>query len=190
MTSGPSGVKGYLVEYRKVEKPGWLNAKTGQGTGLTALAARPQALSGADLVMPPFLVALPAGSVIVRVRGVSAAGIAGAASVEIKLQVGPLPADGLGSVSAFPNPFDSRTRTASIVYTLSQASETTIDIFDLFGRLVTRKSFSAGANGGLAGVNVVQWDGSGDGGKVSMGVYLCVIRSGGAKSVLRLGVIH
>ncbi|MBI5597339.1 MAG: VCBS repeat-containing protein [Elusimicrobia bacterium] len=193
VASGPSGIMGYLVEYRMVDRLVWINAKTGAASGSRASAAgaTPAALSAVDLAGPPFLVTLPNGSVILRVTAVNGAGLLGVPSGEIKLQVGPLPADGVSNVSAFPNPFDSRKRGVNIAYALSHAAEVTLEIYDIFGREVLRKSFAAGGAGGQAGANVVTWDGTADGGgKVSMGVYLCVIRSGGAKVVHKIGVVH
>jgi len=58
----------------------------------------------------------------------------------------------------YPNPFDPGTSTTSIGYTLSKAATITVAIFDITGNQISRKSFSAGENGGRAGYNEVPWD--------------------------------
>ena len=76
-------------------------------------------------------------------------------------------------LASSPNPFVS---TASISFELSEAGFTSIQIFDLSGRLVTSLVNSEM----LQGNHSVQWNGNNkDGEEVSAGLYLCRIESGG-----------
>ncbi|MFH1723823.1 MAG: FG-GAP-like repeat-containing protein [Elusimicrobiota bacterium] len=193
---GPSGIMGYLIEYRRGDSPVWYNAKTLEESRLQALvsaSARPAALSQSDLVSGGSYQAtgLPRGTLFVRIRSVSNSGVLGDPSDPIKVQLGSLPAETISAASSYPNPFDSRTGQANIHYVLKDAGDVSIKIFSLFGRLAREMSYSAGANGGLAGSNTVSWDGTDDSGrKVSKGVYLAILRSGGAKVILKIGVKH
>jgi len=129
---------------------------------------------------------LPTGTVFIRVRSVSGSGVVSAPSAVTKVQLGALPAEGIGEASVYPNPFDSRQREASIHFELNANAEVSIRVFSVFGRAIKAMSFS-----GVAGSNTASWDGSDDSGrKVSKGIYLMVIESGGAKKVLKVGVIH
>ncbi|OGC08437.1 hypothetical protein A3F86_03370 [candidate division WOR-1 bacterium RIFCSPLOWO2_12_FULL_45_9] len=81
---------------------------------------------------------------------------------------------GLPLTYAVPNPFD-RTVTAEIQfgYTLAGNFATRIYLFDLTGNLAWQKSYSAGADGGKAGVNTPTWDGKDlFGAEVANGIYL------------------
>ena len=117
--------------------------------------------------------------------------VASNAPVEITVQLGPLPSEGITDVQAYPNPFDSRTRDVNIHYVLAAAADVSIKIYSIYGREVANIHFGAGSNGGIQGSNVVSWDGSSEaGGKVSKGMYIAVVESGGAREVLKIGVIH
>ncbi|MDE2290505.1 MAG: T9SS type A sorting domain-containing protein, partial [Elusimicrobia bacterium] len=206
---GPSGVLGYLIEYRTGASPLWFNAKTGEKTGVTAaslpgsavLAAqgapegtlRLMAVSSTSLVTGTSFQAtgLPTGTLYVRVRAVSGSGVVSAAADPVKVQLGPLPKDGITDASVYPNPFDSRKESGNVYYVLSQDAQMDVKVYSVFGRLLREMSYAAGSNGGLAGSNTVTWDGSDDSGrKVSKGMYLMVLESGGAKTILKVGVIH
>ena len=141
---------------------------------------------------PPYqATGLPAGTLLLRVSAVSGANVISEPSNLTTLQYGALPQGGITNVSAFPNPFDSRTTAATIVYDLSSPSDMELQIFDAFGGKVRDMHFGAGGTGGRIGTNSVSWDGTDDGGrKVSMGLYVYVLRGGGAKSVHKLAVIH
>lgn len=201
---GPSGILGYLVEYRTGASPQWFNAKTGEKTTTKALnrsasvGAAPLgysvlAVSSAALATGSSfqVTGLPAGTLYVRVSAVTGSGVLSTASEESKVQLGPLPADGISDASIYPNPFDSRKTAGKIHYVLSANAEVSIKVYSVFGRLLREMSFAPGANGGLAGSNTVSWDGSDDSGaKVSKGLYLLVLQSGGAKVIVKAGVIH
>lgn len=95
------------------------------------------------------------------------------------------------SASVFPNPFDSRVKSAAVVYELDADSAVTLTIYDLFGRRVFERSFAAGAPGGRRGDNKTAWNGSGDGGgKVSKGIYFAVLRGASNLEVIKVGVVH
>jgi hypothetical protein len=193
-TTGPSGLRGYLVEYRRGDSPEWFNAKTKQPTGAGASAVRAAGFAPAaggtdpaDLVMPPFSATnLPAGTLFFRLSAVSNSSLISPAGPESRVLFGPVASAALSGVSAFPNPFDSRLGPATIVYTVASASEVTIDLYSIYGRKV--RSLSAAA---LAGTNTTPWDGADSSGrKVSKGIYLAVIKAGGAQTTYRIGVIH
>ncbi|MBI4422214.1 MAG: T9SS type A sorting domain-containing protein, partial [Elusimicrobia bacterium] len=192
-SSGPSGLKGYLVRYRRADSPRWLNAKTRQLLALGAAEARPAAslpaeVSEDDLVSDPsvLLSGLPAGTLVIEVIAVSEANLMSAPSDPLRIVVGALPLVGLSGVSNYPNPFDSRKERTTIVFTLNAASEVKMTIFDVAGRAIREQSIN-----GSAGTNSFVWDGAdGSGRKVSMGVYTCVIQALSEKQIRRIAVVH
>ncbi|MFA6030033.1 MAG: FG-GAP-like repeat-containing protein [Elusimicrobiota bacterium] len=193
---GPSGISGYIIEYRKGGSPLWLNAKT--GTTSKAAHFAPTAVKNAGIPVEELVtgvsyqaVGMPSGTLYMRMRAVTGAGVASAPSPEIKAQVGGLPPEGISSVSNYPNPFDSRKTKTTITYALSAPADVTMRVYSVFGGLVFEKSYGAGSPGGSFGTNEITWDGAGSSGqKVSKGIYLCVLQSGGAKVILKIGVIH
>ena len=87
-------------------------------------------------------------------------------------------------IAASPNPFVS---TASISFELSEAGATSVEIFDLSGRLVT----SLVESELLQGNHSVQWNGSNKSGeKVSSGLYLCRIESCGVVETTGLCLLN
>jgi flagellar hook assembly protein FlgD len=89
-------------------------------------------------------------------------------------------------MSWFPNPFDSRTGSATIVFDVPSAIAVSIDIFSVFGRRVRTLTISA-----AAGTNTAAWDGTDSAGrKLSKGVYVAVVRAGGESATYKVGVIH
>jgi hypothetical protein len=189
ISGGPSGILGYIIEYRTGEVPVWKNAKTQsasllQSAGFSAAAAVP----ASDVVTGnSFQVAgLPSGTVMVRMRAVSGAGQAGPASESTKVLLGAGLEEGLSQVSNYPNPFDSRKEKTTIHFTLDKTAEVSITIYSVFGRTVKSLSVAGGA-----GSNEVIWDGTDESGrKVSKGLYLAVIEAGGTKVIQKIGVIH
>ena len=110
-----------------------------------------------------------------------------------------LPTPLITDVSNAPNPFDSRKGgmqgQTRISYTLSQDAPVRITLYDLLGFRVRRWDFSAGQNGGRAGSNAFQWDGTNEAGqKVSKGGYLAQIEietpQAVATVIRKIGVIH
>ncbi|MFA5140149.1 MAG: LamG-like jellyroll fold domain-containing protein [Elusimicrobiota bacterium] len=191
---GASGIMGYLIEYRTGQRPVWLNAKTrAVVTGISSMRAAQgeisvAAVTAADVVTGTSfqLNELEPGTVFVRMRTVTNSGVVSEPSAVTKVVLGTLPKDAITSVSSYPNPFDSRKEPATIHFVVPASADVSIKIFSVFGRLV--KEFGVS---GVAGSNEVKWDGSDQNGKqVSKGMYLAVLESGGAKSVLRIGVIH
>ena len=80
-----------------------------------------------------------------------------------------------------PNPFDPGTQSTTLGYVLSRSANVTINIFDLAGNLIARRSFSADQEGGKAGYNEVAWDGRTDGGDiVGNGIYIYLIIADGS----------
>ena len=102
--------------------------------------------------------------------------------------MGGLPKDGLDkdTASNYPNPFDSRKEDTTFNFQLRQSADFSIKIYSVYGRLVKELNTN-----GIAGSNEIRWDGTDDSGrKVSKGLYLAVVESGGAKVILKVGVIH
>jgi flagellar hook assembly protein FlgD len=91
----------------------------------------------------------------------------------------------ISEASIYPNPFDSRKTHGVIAFTLNRAAPVKISIYDVFGSRVREIKVD-----GAAGANNVLWDGSGSSGKVSKGVYLCVIKAAGSSKVLKVAVKH
>jgi len=96
-----------------------------------------------------------------------------------------------GQVSNYPNPFDSRRESTTIIYRLSGHSEVRVRIFDLFGNVVRDYP----QNIVNPGTSKIVWDGTDESGqKVSMGGYLAVVEiensNARLSSVRKIGVVH
>ena len=103
----------------------------------------------------------------------------------------PPPGKILVEASCFPNPFDSRRAPATLRWHLADAAPVEIVVHSVFGARLWRRSFAAGEPGGRPGVNEVAWDGADDAGRrVSKGLYLLVLRAGGERRVVKVGVRH
>lgn len=103
------------------------------------------------------------------------------------------PAQGhvLVEASCFPNPFDSRRAPATVRWTLASDAPVEVVVHSVFGARLWRRTFAAGAPGGRPGLNEVSWDGADDSGrKLSKGLYLLVLRAGGERRVVKVGVRH
>ncbi|MBI4395948.1 MAG: hypothetical protein HY548_02560, partial [Elusimicrobia bacterium] len=143
-----------------------------------------------DVIMP-----LNVGTYFYRVRVLNGAGEFSAPSPEVRVVVGDFGPNVLSEAANYPNPFDSRRQNTVINYTLSLDSDVEIEIYDLFGGLVRKMSFSAAGAGGQKGANDVTWAGTDENGhKVSKGLYAAVIKAkaGGPNDrvIIRIGVIH
>ncbi len=78
----------------------------------------------------------------------------------------------IGAVLAHPNPYDPSSGSARITYNLEKDSAVALYIFGVNGRLVLKREFLSGSNGGKAGFNDVTWDGKDDfGNELGNGVY-------------------
>jgi hypothetical protein len=76
-------------------------------------------------------------------------------------------------VKSEKNPFDPRSGTTKLKYSLSQDHEITIYIFDIRGQRIWEYRAAAGEEGGKEGANEVIWDGiTAFGSSASNGVYL------------------
>jgi flagellar hook assembly protein FlgD len=94
-------------------------------------------------------------------------------------------------VTNYPNPFDSRQESTTIVYTLSSDADVSVCIYDLFGERV--KTFARTHR--QAGPCTVIWDGTDDRGeKVATGGYLCRVEIEGPRAQVyatrKIGVVH
>jgi len=88
----------------------------------------------------------------------------------------------------YPNPFIPGHGTV-IQYTLTHSADTTVQIFDLLGRLVFRKDIPSGSYGGVEGINTIPWDGrSMHGTFVESGGYICVVDSAGKRLKTKVAV--
>jgi len=80
----------------------------------------------------------------------------------------------------YPNPFDPGTESTNISYILSKPADIKLNIFDLAGNQIVKKSYSANQEGGRAGYNEVSWDGKSEGGNyVGNGIYIYLIIANG-----------
>jgi flagellar hook assembly protein FlgD len=105
----------------------------------------------------------------------------------------------------FPNPFDLQTKTKTLthggttstlttdgtiiryVIPAANAGAATIDIYDVVGEKVRSLDLGTPATDTYL---YVTWDGKNDGGKkVASGVYIGVLKSGGAKKFWKMAVI-
>jgi len=127
-----------------------------------------------------------AGTYFYRIYAVNNAGVTGPASEILAVNIGLEQLSTLTSVSAYPNPFDSRKRSVTINFTINRAAPVNITIYDVFGSRIKDMEIP-----GTAGANDVVWDGTnGSGMKVSKGVYIGVIKVAGDKKIIKIGVIH
>ena len=80
-----------------------------------------------------------------------------------------------------PNPFDpSAPESTKISYTLSKPANIKLNIFDLAGNLIVKKSYIADQEGGRAGYNEVSWNGKSEGGNYAgNGIYIYLIIANG-----------
>ncbi|MEK6544191.1 MAG: hypothetical protein AABZ44_07135, partial [Elusimicrobiota bacterium] len=197
-----SGIKRYYVEERRADAPTWTSAVLYSTSGAKSLLG--QTLSykvlaaGDDLVTATDLQVVMenkvAGTYFYRLKAVSGADVTSDPSEEIRVVVGiATKEEAIFNVQAYPNPVDIRKQSVNIYYDLNRDSDVEIKIFDLFGKDIKTLSFSAGAEGGRLGGNLVKWDGRRiDGQSVSFGVYLLRIKANvsGATKVYKVGVIH
>lgn len=90
----------------------------------------------------------------------------------------------LTDASCFPNPFDSRKTNATVRWTLAAPAPVELTVHTVFGARVWSRNVPAGTN-------ETAWDGTGDNGrKLSKGMYLLVLRAGGERKVVKVGVRH
>lgn len=94
-------------------------------------------------------------------------------------------------VTNYPNPFDSRNESTTILYVVSGQSVVNIKIYDLLGILV--RDYSVIDN--TQGTNKIVWDGTNDSGqKVAKGGYICVLdissEAGRTRAIRKIGVLH
>ncbi len=83
-----------------------------------------------------------------------------------------------GTVTNYPNPFHPNENATTIAYKLSDDAIVSMRIFTLDGRLVLRKKYGAGSDGGSAGLNEILWDGrNGNGEVVASGGYIVLIEA-------------
>jgi flagellar hook assembly protein FlgD len=95
------------------------------------------------------------------------------------------------TVTNYPNPFDSRVESTTILYTTQAESDVVVMIYDLFGNPV--REYRSGREG--CGTSRLVWDGTNEAGeKVAKGGYVCVVRfvSEAAQIIAtrKIGVIH
>jgi hypothetical protein len=89
----------------------------------------------------------------------------------------------------YPNPFNPRTQTTKIVFA-NPGGQVTIKIFTITGQLVRDLSNDPSLTPPAQGVSQVTWDGkNGMGQVVRNGVYVAIIKAGGAKMTVKIAVI-
>jgi hypothetical protein len=101
-----------------------------------------------------------------------------------------LPADFVKEFSTYPNPFDSRKKSATITFVLNQPAQIEFRIYDLMGGKVKQWQVE-----GQLGPNNLTWDGTDDhGNKVAAGMYILYYNMQGdgvtEKKRWKIGVIH
>ncbi len=102
----------------------------------------------------------------------------------------------VNEVSNYPNPFDSRVETTTLVYILNQDAPVTVRIYTVLGALVKEWVFGKAEAGGQAGANELTWDGAnGLGPKVATGAYILLIKAdvpgaAGASATRKLALEH
>ncbi len=170
--AGISGIEYYVVEQRRGNNPLW-----------TAIS------STTDCALPIITgvrtSAITPGSYFYRVYPVNNAGRAGPTSEPLSVNINLDQLATISDASFYPNPFYSSKGDGTFAFTLNANNAVAITIYDAFGWEVKSLNIA-----GAAGSNSVTWDGTGPSGKVSMGMYLCVIKAAGDSKVLKVGVNH
>ena len=112
---------------------------------------------------------------------------------EVSIPQGIISEDCASSFKNYPNPFNPRFEATELRYFLDEDSDVDIYIYTQTGEKVRQFSFSAGSNGGRAGINSgIYWDGyNGNGDEVLNGVYIALIEvaKGDLTAKLKLAVI-
>ncbi|MDD2772399.1 MAG: T9SS type A sorting domain-containing protein, partial [Elusimicrobiales bacterium] len=192
--TGVSGLDYYQVQEQPSSTPLWTTVSTTtartlmiSNSGITAQNYAAQKMSfagGAKGAAAAQLVRAP-GVYSYRIVPVNRAGVAGTPTNSLRTEVNLSALAAIADASAYPNPFDSRKEGVTIYFASNQSDAATVTIYDMWGRKVT--SLSDGA----ANPHRIPWDGADGGGrKVSKGVYLAVIKSGGTQTVVKIAVIH
>ncbi len=92
-----------------------------------------------------------------------------------------------GSITNYPNPFHPDEISTTIAYKLADDARVTLRIYTLSGVLVLIKEFSRGAQGGVSGLNEIEWNGqNGNGQPVSSGGYIVVVEAEGHGETLHV----
>ena len=98
-------------------------------------------------------------------------------SKELKINTSGASAAGL---YMYPNPFNPLSGAGAIAYNLSEDSDVTLYIFNAVGRIVLKRTFMSGSEGGHTGYNEVPWDGRTDFGNIAGNdIYFVRLLSGG-----------
>lgn len=83
-----------------------------------------------------------------------------------------------GTIGNYPNPFHPGEGSTTIIYMLSQDALVKTRIYTLTGTLVRETVYQAGDNGGVQGINQVEWDGrNGEGDQVASGGYILTVEA-------------
>jgi hypothetical protein len=90
-----------------------------------------------------------------------------------------------------PNPYNPNNGVAKLQYDLSIDSDVNITIYSISGEKLWWTNSPAGASGGSAGFNSVDWDGRAFGQVLANGPYIAylVAKSGSAKSVSKIKIL-
>jgi len=184
-SAGPSGVTYYRVEERKADSPVWTqisisDSRTiiiGNGpSGVSRAAARFKTAA---------VISRVPGTYYYRITPVSGAGLEGTPTEPLKVDLLLAALAAVSDLSVYPNPFDSRKGVATIHFQLNSAGAASLKIYDIYGRKV--RSLDSAADT----VHDMKWDGADSSGKkVSKGIYIGVLETGGTTEKLKIGVIH
>jgi len=149
-----------------------------------SVATGPTGLATAQYVAPAFAQEF---TVTVASGGLSAGWDVATAEVD--------PEAGTGYLTNYPNPFHPGEGPTTIAWKLDAASEVRLRIYTVSGSLVLDRRFAAGEDGGRAGDNSFDWDGTnGDGQSVASGGYVLRVEAqgnGSTEHVMRrkIGVV-
>ncbi|MBI4801427.1 MAG: hypothetical protein HY796_02775 [Elusimicrobia bacterium] len=196
-TFGPSGLAYYKVEERKADSPLWVHFSTTAlrtviiGTGAIGVSGsvRPSQAPGGEAASRSFKAAAvinrSPGTYFYRVTPVNGAGLAGAPAAPLRVDLSLASLNTITGVSAYPNPFDSRTAQATIHFQLNASGRAAVKIYDIYGKKV--KSLDSAPDT----VHDLNWDGTDSSGKkVSKGIYIGIIEAVGDSARVKIGVIH
>lgn len=96
----------------------------------------------------------------------------------------------LNDLSVYPSPFNPNKQKATVQYSLFNAGNVDIAIYDLFGNLVKTFAMPSGGSGAQAGLNQVEWDGrNGQGMVVANGGYIVSVSGDGRTKRFKVLII-
>ena len=161
-TAADSNIYTYILEY-----------SADSGTSYQQISAGTSSITGSTI--GSWNTAGLSGSYILRLSVTDKAGQITTTSITITIDNSSTSSkSATGTSYSSPNPFNPQTQSQTYIsYNLSDNFNTSVYLFDITGKLIFKRTFVAGTDGGKSGKNMVPWNGRNNfGERVTNGVYL------------------